>query len=172
MTAQDADTLKRRYQRTTRQLPWRDVVDTIFTGIPVDSTFTPTVTFATVGDFSPTYNTQTGLYKTEGKTVWISFLVDFDTNAYTTAAGNFRVTALPLASANQGIKFGLSIGRMTNVTIASTHLTTLANVVENAAYVEFSGVRTATTPVSYGTTQFPASTTGIVLECTGTYFID
>lgn len=172
MTVQDADTLKRRYQSTTRQLQWRDVVDTMFSGIPSDSTFTPTVTFATVGDFSPTYNTQIGLYRTEGKTVWVAFLVDFDTNAYTTPTGNFRVAGLPFTSANQGVKFGLSIARMNNVTIAAAHLTTISHVVENADYAEFSAIRTATTAIGYGTTQFPASTTGIVVECSGTYFID
>lgn len=52
-----------------------------------EGTFTPTFAFSTMGDAVITYNTQIGFYWKYGKIVQFKVFLDFDTNAYTTAAG-------------------------------------------------------------------------------------
>lgn len=140
--------------------------------IDTDGTFTPTVTFAIPGDFSPTYTTQLGFFKKEGKTVRFSFHLNFDTNAYTTASGALRVASLPFTSANDGVRYALSIGRMSAVTLAAAYDGIVAAVPANVAYVQFQSIESATSGTNFGTTEFPASTNNFILECTGIYFID
>jgi len=57
-------------------------------------TFTPTITFSTVGDLSVSYTTRTGRYTKVGDRVDFNISLDF-TPTFTTATGNFRVAGLP-----------------------------------------------------------------------------
>jgi hypothetical protein len=62
-----------------------------------NTSFTPTITFATPGDLSVAYSTQTGNYVQIGNLVWASIVIGF-TPTYTTASGNFIISGLPIAS--------------------------------------------------------------------------
>jgi hypothetical protein len=62
------------------------------------TSWTPTFTFATVGDLSVAYNTQVGYYAQVGALVVATFNLVF-TPTYTTASGNAKIT-LPLTVLN------------------------------------------------------------------------
>lgn len=60
-------------------------------------TFTPTATYATVGDLSVAYTIQAGTYFKMGKQLNVFFRIAF-TPTFTTASGNFTIAGLPYAS--------------------------------------------------------------------------
>jgi len=65
-------------------------------------TFTPTITFATVGDLSISYSAQDGNYMRIGNLGFIYAKVDF-TPTYTTASGAFRLSSLPFTVATRTV---------------------------------------------------------------------
>jgi hypothetical protein len=60
------------------------------------TSYTPTVSFVTPGDFSPTYSTQLGRMWFEANGVRFEQRLIFTCNAYTTAAGDFLVSGPPV----------------------------------------------------------------------------
>ena len=91
---------------------------TIWLNGVVTGTFTPTVTFSTAGDLSPTYATQEGVYFDHGNYVEIVGFVDFDTNAYTTATGEVRIGGLPFSASSAVSETVVALGRVGNITYA------------------------------------------------------
>lgn len=67
-----------------------------------EGTFTPSFTFATPGDLSVVYSTQTGRYTKIGRMVYFDVTLVMSTFTHTTASGNAQITGLPFASANDG----------------------------------------------------------------------
>ncbi len=65
------------------------------------TSWTPTMTFATPGDLSVAYTTQTGAYIRIGGIVYFTFNLTF-TPTYTTAASTFLIQGLPVASGQVG----------------------------------------------------------------------
>ncbi len=63
-------------------------------------TWTPEVTFSTVGDLSVVHSTQEGRYIKMGDLVTVFFEVTTSTWTFVTSAGNFRITGLPFNSKN------------------------------------------------------------------------
>jgi hypothetical protein len=60
-----------------------------------EGTWTPAVTFATPGDVSVAYSTQSGRYTKVGRKVTCEFQIITSSFTHGTAAGNFRITGLP-----------------------------------------------------------------------------
>lgn len=79
------------------------------------SAFTPTVTFQTVGDFSPSYTAQNGRYYVIGKRLFFDLEVHWTNNGYTTASGELIVGGLPVAISasaimpNYGVRTALAV---------------------------------------------------------------
>lgn len=142
---------------------------------PTSGTFTPTVTFATAGDFSPTYLIQEGAYRKIGDMVYFAMTVRFDTNAFTTASGNFRITSLPFTSKTAGAAgisfydFACSIGVVQNVTFDDTMFLS-ASVIPGSSYIEFRQNDPSTNGLEVGTSNIPASTSNIRIALSGWYF--
>lgn len=63
-----------------------------------EGAFTPTVTFATVGNLAVVHGTQSGQYVKIGSAVLFKIQIATTTFTHTTAAGNLRVAGLPFAS--------------------------------------------------------------------------
>ncbi len=61
-----------------------------------NTAWTPTMTFATPGDLSIAYTTQSGTYSRIGNIVCLTFVLAF-APTFTTASGSFQVTGLPFA---------------------------------------------------------------------------
>lgn len=80
----------------------------------VSADFTPVVNFGTAGNFSPSYTTQVGRQFTIGNIRYFNIDLDFDTNGYTTASGDFIITGVVGTPAN---KVPVSIGRIENLPV-------------------------------------------------------
>lgn len=66
-------------------------------------TWTPSLTFATPGDLSVSYTTQTGRYRKYGRLLWVDFRVITSTFNFTTATGALQLGGLPftMGAANE-----------------------------------------------------------------------
>lgn len=64
----------------------------------LEGTFTPVLTFATPGNLSVTYDTQSAFYTKVGRKVTVCINVDTATFTHTTASGNLQITGLPFTS--------------------------------------------------------------------------
>lgn len=81
-----------------------------------EGTWTVGITFATPGDLSVVYSTQSGRYTKIGRAFLYDGMATTTTFTYTTATGNLRISGLPIASGS-GIPV-VSIGRWTGVVSA------------------------------------------------------
>lgn len=81
-----------------------------------EGTWTPTISFATPGDLSVVYSTQSGRYTKVGRAYLFDATVSTSTFTYTTATGTLRISGLPLAPAS-GIP-AVSLSRWTGVVSA------------------------------------------------------
>src|SRR6185437_3599423 len=68
-------------------------------------TWTPVLTFATPGNLSVSYSTQTGDYTRIGRMVFASFAIITSAFTWTTASGSLEITGLPFTSANLSGRF-------------------------------------------------------------------
>lgn len=60
-----------------------------------EGTWTPAITFATVGDLTVVYSTQLGTYTKKGREVAAHFSIATSTFTFTTASGNLQMTGQP-----------------------------------------------------------------------------
>jgi hypothetical protein len=143
---------------------WRDGELTI--------AYTPEVTFATVGDFAPTYAIQQGRAVKRGRYVKVEFNITFSANAYTTASGEFRIS-LPVASAASGVSsIGGSIVNMNNVDVGASCRSVGLLIPNNAAYAvvrQFNDAAGGSTTTTVG---IPASTASVTVAGTAEYRVD
>lgn len=80
----------------------------------VSASFTPVVNFGTPGNFAPVYTTQVGRQHTIGNVRFLNIDLDFNTNAYTTATGDFLITGVVGTPANDT---ALTISKIDNVNV-------------------------------------------------------
>ncbi|PXW50728.1 hypothetical protein [Methylobacterium sp. B4] len=134
-------------------------------GVTVErKTWTPTVTFATPGDFAPTYALQEGEYWHSGDYVHVRFRVTFTANAYTTAAGAFRLI-LPVSYAGAGM--GVPLSRVFNVDIPAGTFGEPKGYVASAGgptFLEFLINRPANAPIFLGSNFVPPSRASVSIE--------
>lgn len=124
----------------------------------VQSTWTPAVTFATPGNLTVVYSFQHGRYNKVGKqvTVWFGFTTT--TFTHTTAAGEFRITGLPFASANIAATMQYSGSIEVGPVTLGTHTWLNSNIIDNVSYVRIMASGSGTTRASLATTSFPSGT--------------
>jgi hypothetical protein len=143
----------------------QNLIDTVVYDDELSSgTFTPTVTFATNGDFSPVYAAQEGSYIRIGKTISFGLILNLNTNAYTTASGALYIAGLPFMAAETG---ACAVGRIQNCTLAGSQ--TCAYTKKNTYTILLAGI-VDDDALSYWTvTNVPASKNTVVIEITGVY---
>ena len=133
-------------------------------------TFTPTADFSTTGDFSPTYNTQSGWYsKDRNGIVEFNLLIDFDTNAYTTASGNLEIGGLPDSAAADQDQWVVTVGELRQLTVSSSVINIAGRIDDGTNYVIFRLCSSAANGSSLGTAHASASTSGIKINLSGRY---
>lgn len=111
----------------------------------------PTITFATPGDLSVAYTTQSLKYSLIGGMYYISFAVDF-TPTYTTASGALRIEGLP---ATIGAVYGaIPVTAITSTLTFPAGVTAIYAYPPNATYLTIIGLGSATANVTFTTTQF------------------
>ena len=91
---------------------------TILSAYAESQSWTPAITFATPGDVSVTYATQTGVYYVIGKLVFVAWNLTF-TPTYTTASGKLTLTGLPLVVTNN--PGGITAGIISNTSSGITY---------------------------------------------------
>ena len=125
------------------------------------STFTPAVTFATVGNFVPTYASREGKYWFTGEGIRFELSMAFNTNAYTTASGNFLINGLPVSiTAASIVNPPTEVGQWGGMTLTAgkTQLAARQRVAENGIQLVECGSASAAATLT--TAAFPASTNG------------
>lgn len=128
-------------------------------------TFTPTATFATVGDLSVSYAVQTGSRVKIGPLNFVNIALDF-TPTYTTATGEFRIAGLPVAGSSRA--FG-AIVPFTNPLTFPASCTMLAWEANNGvSYLRLLGFGSAQQAVALTQAQF-SSGVNKVLTLSGCY---
>jgi hypothetical protein len=136
-------------------------------------TFTPTVLFVTNGDFVPSYSSQTGRFEKKGKFIYVACSVVFDSNAYTTASGNFSFDNLPfVASASAGFyEQVMPVGPYSNIADVSNKQLS-AYIVGGQNRIQMRTSASATGSANINTTNILPSTADIQLNFAGVYAID
>lgn len=128
-------------------------------------TFTPVFSFTTPGDSSFNYTTQIGRWSRIADHVFIYIDLQFDTNAYTTAAGTGRITGIPFTPGPVDAGLALGIGGL----ITSAALSVHPRIVAGGTTVTLLSMSSNAAAVSFSTASFPASKTGIRLLMSGNY---
>lgn len=133
----------------------------------LDTTFTvaPTVQFATPGDSAFTYTTQVCQYRLSGNMVDYSIVLQFDTNAFTTAAGAFRIN--PNIPHAPRVQCAAELGELGNVTF--TGMVTAEMLTDKTLPLRLNA---SNAPVSnLGVTNILPSKTGVQVALSGSYIV-
>lgn len=135
----------------------------------ITNTITPA--FATNGDFVPATPTSAGTYFLRGNHVEFTFQAAFGTNAYTTAASDFRlVTPMPPPTTADNPQQGCALSLISNLTAASMPGCAVTATGGSAtALLQFWAPVSAAAGAFYTTTQVPASKAGIQFRGSGRY---
>ena len=128
--------------------------------------FTPTVSFATAGDSSFTYNTANGIGYRVGDLYYYHIDLDFDTNGYTTASGALKIDGIPVTPA---ATVAANISNIGNMTLAGGE-TPYAEV-DTSADVIIGVTTTGAAAALADETHFPASTSNITMRISGFFEI-
>lgn len=118
-------------------------------------TFTPTVDFATTGDFSPSYTTQVGKGNVIGNRYFFTIQLVFTTNAYTTASGALEIDGLPVSPVRNT---PVTISRLSNFTYISGDNQVSAEASSNGNIFLWR-IRDGAAAAQAGVGSIPASTT-------------
>lgn len=102
--------------------------------ILTNGTWTPGITFATVGNLNVVYSAQVGRYQRTGNLVKASFTIVTSTFTFTTASGDLRITGFPFtmagATVDAGAVFvqGYTKANFTQTTVTPVGSQTFANI--------------------------------------------
>ena len=143
---------------------------TLDTSAPITGTFTPTVSFSTIGNFVPAYTTQTGKYIRTNDQVWFTLEVQFTANAYTTSAGEFMVSSLPFPSTNTTpSEIAVSIGKVGNIDLGTNDTQVTGAILQNSSNIQFWTVEDDAVATPISVIHIPASQAGVTLTISGVY---
>lgn len=122
-----------------------------------NTSWTPVVTFATPGDLSVSYSTQTGSYSRIGNMITATFSLAF-TPTFTTASGAISITGLPASAGSSA--YGSCFLQAPTFPAGVTSICLQLVVSTSALKVIGSGSAIAAT--SFTATQFPTSVAAII----------
>lgn len=131
------------------------------------TSFTPTFTFATVGDLSVSYATQVGLYERIGNLVNYTIVLTC-TPTFTTSAGAIRISSLPLTALTGGYSFYGNIVNDGALTYTGTSI--YAQAVSNTTYIQIQTTKSATAEAALSTTAL-VSGVAVTFKISGSYFV-
>lgn len=127
---------------------------------------TPSIVFSTPGDFVPTYTLQVTNYTFPGQgLIQFTSVIQFNTNAYTTASGSARMNiGIPFFAATTA---SLVIGQVSRVVYGAGN--TISAELSTDGMVSFRLYASGAVTTSLTTAGIPPSTTGILIRIGGTY---
>lgn len=126
---------------------------------------TATVAFDTPGNSSFSYTMQTGQYRLNGNTIFFELLLVFDTNAFTTSSGIFRV--LPNIPFAPRINSNVAIHELENVTFT---VPMAAEILADKSIV-FRQFVSNGAMVNWSTTNIPASKSGVKMQLSCSFIV-
>lgn len=129
--------------------------------------FTPVVNFTTNGDFAPTYTVQQGRYWYTETGIKFSLRVEFNTNAYSTSSGGFRIAGLPIPLTNAFDFSAVAVGLQSKFTLTAGFTSMQAVVVVANSGIMLRQAGTTQTSNAIVNANVPASTTGFAITLTG-----
>ncbi len=135
-----------------------------------NTTWTPTMTFATPGDLTVAYANQLGNYQRIGNIVVLHFVITF-TPTYTTASGNMIINGLPFtAAATAGENYFGSAIPSSAITWPVGCTSCISSLTPSTKNINISCSGTATGSTSFSTTQI-TSTVARTFIGSMTYFV-
>lgn len=134
-----------------------------------EGSWTPVLTFTTLGDLAVTYSTQAGSYTKIGRMVCLSFSIITSAFTHTTASGNLTITGLPFTVANTTGIHGWGGGDWGGITKASYTDMNFA-AVQNTATIVLRASGSGVAPASIAAADMPTGGT-VVLRGTLSYFV-
>lgn len=134
-----------------------------------EGNWTPTITFATPGDLSVSYNSNTGRYVKVGKMVTLWFSVVTSSFTYTTASSTLLIPTIPFAPASDiGFRGCFNFQGITKANY--TQFTVVANAGVSATSLFVEGTGSAQSSVNLVASDFPSGGT-VLLKGTISYFV-
>lgn len=124
-------------------------------------TWTPVPSFTTPGDFVASNVDANGWYMKQGSWVTIGFRLIFDSNAYTTASGDFTISGVPFSATYPvgGFTYSNGSGQFDNLSGTITDVSIQLSTASAAMFLRRSVA--GTTGANLTTANVPASTAGI-----------
>lgn len=136
------------------------------------TTFSPVFSFDTEGDLSVVYTSQGGFLQRVGDLVFFNLYLGF-TPTYTTASGNVRIKAFPIASRDDAVSLlghmAVSVGETNqNLVWPANSKMLTARMREDTTYVELFFSISGGGAIEAGTTEFPSGSAQ-ALRISGVY---
>jgi len=131
--------------------------------------YVPTVSFATNGNLSVSYNTQDGFYTRVGNLVTVTFAVIFSPT-YTTASGNFQVS-LPIASSANAKGYAYGTVFTSSITFPTGTTAPFLYVPSGSNTMRVQSQGSAVAAATWTTTQIVSGVPNYNVYGTVTYFV-
>lgn len=133
---------------------------------PEDLRVTPELKITNTGDLSPTYSQRYFDYSITNNIVKFNCLLQFDTNAYSTASGGFSIaTNCPYKPPLAEIA---TIGAISNISYSTGSIIS-SEVDQSSGELKLRVSNSGAGLGNLSVTNIPASTSGVVLKLTGSY---
>lgn len=133
-----------------------------------EGVYSATVVPATLGDWSPAYTNQAGVWTRVGRLVFVDVALVFTPTFGGTATGQLRFS-LPFTAANPQNSTGFSISEIgANFSWPASRTALALKAIQGAAYCVLSGIGTANNPTDFAPSNL---TTGVstILRFSGVY---
>lgn len=131
-------------------------------------TFTPTFTFATIGDLSLSYTTQIGNYWRIGDLCHIAITLNA-TPTYTTASGEARIGGLPFQCVSDQIVVMASQISSSSVTYPTGRTYVFGYISNGHDYARIAATGSATTTNAFDASEFTSGSSTGTIRLTGFY---
>ena len=132
-----------------------------------EGTWTPVITFETIGNLSVVYSAQVGFYTKIGRLVTVNFAITTSTFTHTTASGALEITGLPYTSLTAAGIAHIGALQWRGITIANyTDMAT--RVASNSTLIRIAASGSGQAQTDISATDMPTGGT-VILRSTITY---
>ena len=129
--------------------------------------WTPVVTFATPGDFAPTYTYRAGACWYEGNGLRFVGRVVFNAGTFSTAAGGFRITGLPVTSTLFPVNVPIEVSAISKVTLPAGTPIVTAQIDANSGVIRLLRSGSGVAFAELGNDNIVSGATGVELAFAG-----
>lgn len=142
---------------------WVKLDDTSLSTGVIQGTWTPALTFTTMGDLAVTYAAQIGRYQKVGKRVHLHGFIQTSAFTWTTAAGELRITGLPFAALGSGVGDSTGSAEIQTITFPAGRTQINSNIPQGVSYVRFVVCGSAVTRSAIAASNTTSGTTLVII---------